>query len=63
MYMVGGGSTRVHRGNRTYPGARRFLQPPKPPIDWRRVVGNVFIGLCFAVAIIPLLWMMVAMLG
>ena len=41
MYMVGGGSSRVHRGNKPYPGAKRFMVPPKPPVNWRQVASDI----------------------
>lgn len=41
MYMVGGGSGRVSRGPRAYPGATRFMhmEPEKERRDWK---GRVF---------------------
>lgn len=60
MYMVGGGSSRVHRGNRPYPGARRFLQPPKPPINWRRIIGHTVLGLTYG-ALLALLTFVMAL--
>lgn len=49
MYMVGGGRSRVHRGNKPYPGATRFMTPsmPKPPIDWWGTISNIAGGVLF----------------
>lgn len=49
MYWAGGCPSRVHRGNKTYPGAKRFMQPivPKPPIDWREIISNIVGGTLF----------------
>lgn len=49
MYWAGGCPGRVHRGNKPYPGAKRFMQPsmPKPPIDWYEIIGNIIGGTLF----------------
>ena len=61
MYMVGGSPGRVHRGNKPYPGAKRFMQPSKVkrPFDWRLAGEMVmavlyFGGLIFALQVIAL---------
>lgn len=43
MYMVGGGSGRVSRRCKAYPGARRWMQPPKikREFDWGLAVDIV----------------------
>jgi hypothetical protein len=50
MYMVGGGHERVQRGNKPYPGATRWMTPPKEkrPFDWRLAVDVVFALVSFA---------------
>lgn len=49
MYMVGGGNGRVHRSDKPYPGATRFMAPsmPKPPIDWWGIISNITGGLLY----------------
>lgn len=53
MYMVGGGHERVQRGNNPYPGATRWMTPPKEkrPFDWRMAVNVVCALLTFVIGI------------
>ena len=50
MYMVGGGCERVQRGNKPYPGATRWMTPPKEkrPFNWRLAVDVGCAVLSFA---------------
>jgi hypothetical protein len=42
MYWAGGCPGRVHRGNKPYPGAKRFMQPKMEPMprDWHGIISN-----------------------
>lgn len=53
MYMVGGGHERVQRGNKPYPGATRWMTPPKEkrPFDWRVAVNVGCALLTFVIGI------------
>jgi hypothetical protein len=53
MYMVGGGHERVQRGNKPYPGATRWMTPPKEkrPFDLRLAVDVVFALVAFVIGI------------
>lgn len=41
MYWAGGCPARVSRKRMLYPGEKRFMVPPKPPINWRQVAEDV----------------------
>ena len=57
MYMVGGGSDRVQRGNTPYPGATRWMAPPRPERTHRRITwAQVFDVASAVVAFAVLLW-------
>lgn len=65
MYMVGGGSDRVHRGNKPYYGATRFMTPTKvkTPINWREVITNIIYGVIFFFALSILMLTLILSLG
>lgn len=63
MYWAGGCPGRVGRGIRCYPGARRFMQPPKAPINWKQIASDFVGGMLFFFALIVIILTLILGLG
>lgn len=58
MYWAGGCPSRISRSSKPYPGARRFMEVPAPPINWKRVASNIIGASIFFALLGFVIWLM-----
>lgn len=63
MYWAGGCPGRVNRGTRSYPGARRFLQPPQPPVNWRQITSDMVGAILYFSGVLVIILTLILGLG
>lgn len=65
MYWAGGCPGRVHRGNKPYPGAKRFMEPKMEPMprDWYGIVVNILGGGALLIGVLCMCTVLLALIG